>query len=106
MSRSGSSQHEGEAGVVDLGVEVADTACKRVGAKGGNRFQARTASQMPVAGHRRVQAGEGVVEEKARSHVEPVPNPVLQREQKGRGVDQVRGNLLDEKAALVQGLPH
>ena len=56
--------------------------------------------------HRGVQAGEGVVEEQPRAHVEAVPGPVLEREQEGRRVDQMRGDLLDEEPPLVQGLAH
>ncbi len=59
-----------------------------------------------MTGHGGVDAGEGVVEEKARAHVEAVPHPVLEREQEGRGMDQVGGDLLHEQAALVQRLAH
>ena len=57
-----------------------------------------------MARHRGVQTRESVVEKEARAHVEALPGPVLEREQEGRGMNQMRRDLLDQEPPLVQRL--
>ena len=95
-----------EAGVVDLGVEIADPAGHGVLAQRGHGTQAAGARQVPVAWHRRVEPGEPVVEQEARAHERTVPGSALEREQQRHGVDEVRRELLREQPALMERLAH
>ena len=56
--------------------------------------------------HGEPRPGQGVVQHQAGAHVGAVAQAVLQRQQEGRGVDEVRGDGLHEQAALVEGLAH
>ncbi len=102
VGRSRSRQHDRKTGVVDLGVEVPDAARQRVVAQGRHRPQARAARQVPMARHCRVQTGERVVEKESRAHVETLPGPVLEREQERCGMDEMRGDLLNQEPPLME----
>ena len=56
--------------------------------------------------HVRVQAGQGVVQSEAGAEVGVIPEPVLERQQERRRVDEVRREALREQAPLVQRLAH
>ena len=97
-------QGDGEAGVVHLRVVVADAAGEGVVPERGHGTQTGRVGEVPVARHRRVHAGERVVERQTGAHVQAVLHAVLQRQQERRGVDEVRRQRLDEQAPLVQRL--
>ena len=61
---------------------------------------------MAVPRHRGPEAGQRVVEQQAGAHVGAVLEAVLERQQEGRRVDEVRRQVLGEQAPLVQRLAH
>ena len=97
-------EHHREAGVVDLGVVVADRrpSGRRRAATGRRAGRRRATGAVPR--HGRARPGEGVVEQEARAHVEPVPHAVLPGGRGRASGDQVRGELLHAGAG-ARGAP-
>ena len=106
VGQGGAYQRHDEARVVHLRVVIADAAAQRAVAQRRHVAQAARLGKVAVARHGRVQAGQGVVDEKPGPHVEAVPAAVLERKEERRGVHQVRSGLLEQQAALVERFAH
>ena len=91
------------AGVVDLGVVVLEGADHRVVAHRRRDPHRLALGEVTVPGHSLVAAAERVVEDHPGADVGRFP-ALLQREEEGDGADQVRGQRLQQEAALAQRL--
>ncbi len=103
----GAHQLGDEAGVVHLGVVVLEGADQGVLAQGGGHPEGALAGEVAVDGQAAPVAGgdrHRVVERHAGAGVEPLPALVLQGVEEGHGLHQVRGEPLQEQAALLEGL--
>ncbi len=109
VGRGGAHEVQHEAGVVHLGVVVLQGADQRVLLQAGSDTQGVTTAQVAVHGQAPAVAvghRHGVVERDARTGVEPLPTLVLERVEERHRPHEVRGELLQQQAALLQRLTH
>jgi len=103
----GPRQLQHEAGVVDLGVVVLDRAGQGVRAQAGHEPQSRFLAQVPVPRETRGLAHaerESVIEGDARADVEALPRGLAQRIHERHGPHEVRGDRVEQEAALLECL--
>ena len=97
-------QLEGVPGVVDLGVVERERADEVVGLDAGRQAAYGASRQVAVPGNGTC-ATQRVVEQQASADVSALPHPVAQRVDELDRFHQVRAELLEHQAPLVQRLP-
>ena len=106
LRRGRARQHHREAGVVDLRVVVLDGPDQRVASQDGRGPQSGAATEVTVvvrARQSRARRHE-VVQCDAAAGVEALPHAVSQRVEKGDGLDEVGGQVVQEQPAFAQRL--